>query len=329
MTIREAFAWYTQSIVLLSEETQLWYKNKLTAFLAWCETESFHKSPGHPDGHVLNLEDVSATELRKYLHYLSTRETKALGRSGTLASSTVHGHARAIRTFLNWCSDEDGLEQYIRPKLTKNMTMPRIEQKVLETFRPNQIEALFCACEREYAPHLVARDKAILALLLDTGIRAQELVTLTLGHLHLKESYLLVHGKGWKDREIGIGEETKKVLQTYITQYRTATGTIAKEEQHVFLSRFSQPLTRNGLEQLLIRLAEWAQITGVRCSAHTFRHTFAVEYLRNGGDVFKLSLLLGHTHVQITCDIYLKAFKSRDARADRLSVFDRSFGQVG
>jgi len=57
-------------------------------------------------------------------------------------------------------------------------------------------------------------------------------------------------------------------------------------------------------------------------SAHTFRHTYACEYLKNGGDVYKLSRVLGHESVQITTDVYLKAFRARDARQTSASVLD-------
>jgi site-specific recombinase XerD len=81
----------------------------------------------------------------------------------------------------------------------------------------------------------------------------------------------------------------------------------------VFLNVCGQPLLPNGVEQLLERVKEQAGIQGVRVAAHTFRHTFARMYLDQGGDVYKLSRLMGHTDVKTT-ERYLKEFTSREAR---------------
>ena len=78
--------------------------------------------------------------------------------------------------------------------------------------------------------------------------------------------------------------------------------------------------TPKGLDDLLYRLRDRAGISGVRCSAHTFRHTYAFNFIKVGGDVLRLSRLLGHTSVLVT-ENYLRCFGSQDARGG-LSVFD-------
>jgi integrase/recombinase XerD len=74
-------------------------------------------------------------------------------------------------------------------------------------------------------------------------------------------------------------------------------------------------MLRNGVNQALERIGLRAGITGVRMSPHTFRHTFARGWLKNGGEIFKLSRVLGHSEMQTT-QIYLRDFQSREARAD-------------
>jgi site-specific recombinase XerD len=75
-------------------------------------------------------------------------------------------------------------------------------------------------------------------------------------------------------------------------------------DQHLFLSERGQnagePFLRGGILQLIERLGKKAGIQGVRCSPHTFRHTFAIEFLRNGGNLFTLKQILGHTSLQVT-----------------------------
>ena len=89
-----------------------------------------------------------------------------------------------------------------------------------------------------------------------------------------------------------------------------------RDEQMLFINLFGVPLTLAGIEQMLQEVAKRATITGVRVSPHTFRHTFARMFLENGGDVYRLSLLLGRSSVAVT-ENYLKDFESRVARRDQ------------
>ncbi len=274
MQVQSAFEEYRFSILEHSEHTQVWIIRRLKRFIAWVESQG------------LELEQIKAVDIRNYIETLRSGPSPATKKP--LSSHTVHGHARVIRAFLNWCY----AEELITTNPTKRFKMPRLEKKIIETLSPEHIRAMFAACEREYTPELVMRDKAILSLLLDTGIRANELCSLTLENVHLDtvDCYILVSGKGFKQREVGLGKQARTVLHKYIRRYRKApTG-----ENHVFLSRFKGTMTVNGLDQMLYRIAEWAHVEG-RVSAHVWRHTYAMNYLKNGGDVYKLSRLLGHT----------------------------------
>src|SRR6266566_4296804 len=91
-----------------------------------------------------------------------------------------------------------------------------------------------------------------------------------------------------------------------------ASSTIRQYEQNVFISRTGEALTVHGLAQLIEQLEETSRIRDVRVSPHTFRHTYAVQYLLNGGDIYKLSRLMGHTSVKIT-ERYLQAVNAKQA----------------
>ena len=305
MQVKDAVEEYRYAISRHSEQTQSWYLSKLKAFALWCEIE------------VLVLEKIKPSDIGRYIDVLRKQINPRTQKP--LTSYTLNGYARTIKTFLNWCSKEEGIEDLVSSRLPKRIAMPKIDHKVIEIFTEDQLKALFVACEREYTPILTARDKAILSVLLDTGIRISELCGLTLDctHLDAQDGYLKVMGKGRKEREVGLGKLARTALYRYITRYRKAP----KDEQHVFLSRFNKPLTVNGLDQVLYRLAEWARINGVRCSAHTFRHTYAVNFLKANGDVYRLSRLMGHTNVSVT-EVYLKALKGREARQGGISVLD-------
>jgi integrase/recombinase XerD len=160
------------------------------------------------------------------------------------------------------------------------------------------------------------RDYTIILLLLDTGIRVAELCSLTLDNIYLdirEEAFIKVTGKGRKEREVGISFDVAQTLWKYVHRFRQP---INKNEKRLLISRYGLPLTANGVEQLVRKVAKRAGISGARFSPHTFRHTFSIMFLKNGGNIYKLSLLLGHSSVVVT-ENYLKDFYSWDARQDQ------------
>jgi integrase/recombinase XerD len=301
MQVRQALDEYQYATLDHSPMTRRWYVQKLEAFAQWCHAQQLD-----------DLDSVKPIEVRRFIGELRERDSQRTGRP--LSSYTLHGYAQVIKGFLAWCAKEE----LISERVAKRIEMPRVEIKVIETFNEEHIKRLFAACTHELTPTLIARNKAILAVLLDTGIRAGELCGLTLDRTHLSpnDAYLKVFGKGRKQREVGLGKEAAPLVHRYVSRYRRATN----QELRTFVNRHGRPLTPDGLDQMLYRLRDRAHVTGVRCSAHTFRHTYAVRYLEAGGDIYKLSRLLGHTSVGVT-ENYLRAFSARAARQG-MSVFD-------
>jgi len=298
MDVAEAVEEFLHAKYTTAFHTRRGYINRLGIFARWCEEQG------------LALEQLTGRHIRQFLADVSKRH-------GGLASSTVKQYAINCKTFLAWCSKEEEFEDLVSVKMVNHIALPRAEQTVIETFTPEQLEALLRAVERQPFP---VRDKAILSLLIDTGIRAAELCGLvtTCVWLDTDDAYIKVVGKGRKEREVPLGRASRIALRRYITRYRHPRE---KTEQHVFISRTGEPLTVHGLAQLIEQVAERARIRDVRCSPHTFRHTFAVQFLLNGGDIYKLSRLLGHTSVKMT-ERYLQAVSAKQARSSNHSVLD-------
>lgn len=281
-----------------------WFQSRLGAFIEWAAHQG-----------ITEIEDVTAPLVRRYIEHRRTAPSKT-GQS--LSSHTLHGHVRAIKDLLNWAVREDLVDE----EVVRRIDLPKRDQKVIAVFTPRQIDLLFAACEQGENQEQIARDKAILAVLIDTGIRANELCTLTRDRVYFAEgdAWLLVNGKGRKQREVGLGTRARNLLHRYLHRYRRAP----REMLYVFVAKGGTLLTPFGLDQMLYRLRDKAgkeNFRGVRVSAHTFRHYYSVSYLQNGGDVYKLSRLLGHSTVAVT-DGYLKAFPSKDARRGSNSVLD-------
>lgn len=303
MQVSEAIEEYRYNITRLTEATQVHYMTRLKVFGEWCDAQN------------LELEKLKPRDVGAFIDTLRPRispSTKKL-----ISTYTLNGYGRVIRAFLSWCARE--YEDTVSSRLSQRVVLPKIEEKVIETFTNDHLKALFAACEREFREELCLRDRAILSLLIDTGVRAGELVTLTLGNVHIspEEGWIVVMGKGRKEREIPLGIKSRQALHKYIRRFRKQ----AKPDDVVFISRFHKPMTVHGLDMIIYRLGRWANVKGVRVSAHTFRHTFAVGFILGGGDVYLLSRMLGHSTVAIT-ENYLKAMKAQQARKQTHSVLD-------
>jgi site-specific recombinase XerD len=142
------------------------------------------------------------------------------------------------------------------------------------------------------------RDYAIVAVLLDCGLRASECCNLKIGDIDLNARCVTVVGKGNKRRSVFFGRETAKAFWLHLrVENRDVDDWCFLSDRGV---RTGEPLKPNGLLQLIQRLGKTANIRAVRCSPHTLRHTYAVSFLRAGGNVFTLRESLGHTNLQMT-----------------------------
>lgn len=307
ISVKEASDDYFSSIKRLKPLTQKEYQYKLGLFVDWCT-----------DHHV-SLSEITARRIDDFLeHMKATHQPCKAGRE-ELSSRTLASEVRIIKIFLNWCLEDEEYCEYVKPIVVKRIKGVKITSDIIETFSSGQIEALFKACEKEQSEHLQIRDKAIVAVLVDTGIRASELIRLRLSDVSLnaKESYIRIHGKGDKWGEVGLGDQARRYLRKYIRLYRENDG----EKATLFINRTGDALTISGLQQIIERLGDWAYIKGVRCSCHTFRHTFARMFMENGGDVYKLSKLLRHSSIKTT-EEYLKSLQQSEARKGAKSVLD-------
>jgi site-specific recombinase XerD len=126
--------------------------------------------------------------------------------------------------------------------------------------------------------------------MLDSGIRATELCGLTMDDISAVS--LKVHGKGDKERSVPLSDRSWKAIMNYLQSRDHA------EDKALFVSERGRALTRSGLYQLLKRLGESVGVE--RAHPHRLRHTFAINYLRNGGDVYTLMKILGHSSMEMT-----------------------------
>ena len=204
---------------------------------------------------------------------------------------TVRGYYRTLKAFFNWMVFEDILQSNPLAKVK----MPKAPVVEIIPFSPSQVQTLLRSIDTGTSTG--QRDYTILLLLYDTGIRAGELLGLTIENVHFDEARILVTGKGNKQRFVPVGKSALAALWKLIHVHRPEPASCQVSE--VFLSRDGFPLRERTLQQMVFRRCQTAGITGVRSSPHTFRHSFALRYLQgNGeqrGDVLSLQKVLGHT----------------------------------
>lgn len=295
LTLADAIDDYLFEARKLQPTTLRWYTIKLTTFQQWCHAND-----------ITTMEQVTAREVRRFLDAQLALRSQ---RTGTpLAAQTHHGMTQVIKQFLRWCGRED----YCARDLYDRIKLPKVEHRVFHTLTQDHIKALFAACHNEVHSVLVARDRALLAVLLSTGVRAAEACSLTLESLHLEnpdDPYVVVRGKGKKWREVGLAHTAVRHLRRYLRVRVARAGVDA-----LFVGWKGQPMTTSGINQMLYRLRDWAGIEGVEVSAHQTRRAFAVHYMsQEGADVFRLKELMGHSDIQTTM-IYLRDFQHKDAR---------------
>ncbi len=274
-----------------SPKTISGYEMALRNFIWYCCQEDFPE-----------IQKLTAVHIRHFLWYLASEPHRWNSTCPTakrqVSSTTVNGYFRALRTFFNWLEREE----LVIENPFKNLKPPKIDKKVIQALSVAEIDRLFKLCAGKNP--LDVRNKAILSVFLDTGLRISELANLTLEDVNVDNGSLLVRqGKGNKQRVVRIGVKAQKALWKYITLYRKGNS------NSLFLNRSGETFDVAGIKILIKRLGGKAK---VKVHPHKLRHTFAISFLRAGGDVFSLQYLLGHSTLQMT-QRYLQSLNADDA----------------
>ena len=267
-----------------SPKTVDWYCRVLRYFTAYLEQQ------GYPTTLVeLNLEIV-----REFVLYLQTRrkwEKHPLIHSGNgkLAAVSVQNYIRGLRAFFSWLHREEYTEENILSQLRP----PRVPQKLVDVLTEEEVARIMTCLDADTASG--CRDMAMVITLLDSGLRLSELTGLQLGNAHIDQGYLKVMGKGAKERIVPIGNLAQKALQRYVFHFRP--DPLYEDGDHLFLTLEGKPMSGNAVQLIFARLAQRSEVK--RLHVHLCRHTFATNYLVNGGDVFTLQQILGHTSLEM------------------------------
>jgi site-specific recombinase XerD len=263
-----------------SEATLRWYRHTLMRFADFLGQEA-------------TLRDFTVDRARAYIAGLQSEGVRyskhplSEPRKGKLSAYSIHGYVRAIKAFSRWLKDEG----YTPSDMLARIKRPKLPQTIVDTLTDEEIQKIFAGINP--GTFTGARNLAVYLLLLDTGIRASELCSLSMSNVNLKVGEIKVVGKGSKERVVSLVGNTRLALSAYINYFRPDTDT-----DRVFVTYDGAPLTYNALIHGMKTLGKRLGIP--RLHPHLFRHTFAVKWLVNGGDVITLQKTLGHTSLEVT-----------------------------
>ena len=250
-----------------------------------------------------------ANTFRKFTAFLNTdpalqsishKQVEDFLRVQTVSNKTILNYTIGLSALWHWALKEDLVDANIIHLVEK----PKPEKTAIQEFSLEDIKSMLSSLEKSRVytrpgkkpssntlQH-AARNRAIILLLLDTGLRASEICSLRIADLDVRNAILKTYGKGKKERLIPFSPRTGQALWRYL-----ATRKNDRQNDPLFVTRYGHPLDRDQLRRLLGRIGSRAQVGDVH--PHRFRHTFAINYLRNGGDAFTLQMLLGHSTMEM------------------------------
>jgi integrase/recombinase XerD len=187
-----------------------------------------------------------------------------------------------------------------------NIELAKVWMRLPDTLSKEEMNLILAQTGNE-TPAAI-RDTAMLELLYATGIRVSELIGLTMNNINWQVGFLVVMGKGSKERIVPIGKTAYDCTRIYIDKARPQIMQ-KKNTDVLFLNRFGNKLTRQGFWKIVVRYAKKAGLMK-KVHPHTFRHSFASHLLEGGADLRTVQVMLGHADISTT-QIYTHVTRER------------------
>lgn len=263
----------------VSKNTRDSYHSDLEDFMKYCQSHS-----------CLDLKEVDINLIRSYIASLSQKQ---------MDSKTIARRISALRQFYNFLF----IEKLITNNPATNLELPKIARNLPNVLSETEVKTLIEASYQDSSSEGI-RLSAMLELLYASGLRVSELISLKISDLQTTEDqnypYLIIKGKGSKERIVVIHEKALDILKKYLGHIAYFTDN--PHETWLFPSKLSKQgyLTRQYFAKLLKKLALSCNIDPDKLSPHKIRHSFATHMLSHGADLTIISELLGHKDISTT-----------------------------
>jgi site-specific recombinase XerD len=278
----------------LSEHTLADYSGTFRKLAAYLKTD-------------LLIADITPTQVREFLAVQ------------TVSDKTLLNYHTGLSSLWHWATTEN----IVTANIIRQIKPPKPEEIAIVPYSEADIHAMLRSLDRSRnysrpgkreSSHAILnanRNRAIILILLDTGIRASELSELRINKVDVQNRHIVVMGKGDKERQIPFGPRTGQAIWRYLS-----TRQESLLSDYLIVTRTGAQLRRDELAHLISDIGDRAGVQGSH--VHRFRHTFAINYLRNGGDVFTLQKILGHSTMEMVCH-YLDIAKADVQAAHRMA----------
>ena len=255
----------------LSPKTVKTYKNNIKQFIAFVEVDT--------------IEDVSVKHVRSFIEMKKDKST-----------TYINNLIKTLRAWFKWLIDYEYIDRNPMTKI-KNI---KGAKTIIETFTDDEIKRILNVY---YAPDFLSvRNKTILYILVETGIRCGELCKIKLQDIN--DYYILIHGKGNKDRQVPVTPILRKQINKLI---KCKNKHFKEQSEYLFTSVRNKQLTVEAVELVVKDAGAYAHVRpNIRCSPHSIRHYYAQKMATGGVGIYTISRLLGHTNISIT-NTYLKS----------------------
>ncbi|MGM7724367.1 tyrosine-type recombinase/integrase [Metabacillus sp. Hm71] len=262
----------------LRPQTIQYYKNELSVFYKILKEQDI----------ILSMDTIAKDHIkRNVILYMKEKG---------LQTVSINTRLRAIRAFFNFLHRE----KYIKDNPLNDIKLLKDRRKVVETFTKEQLQKLFN--QPNLRSFVGVRDYTFMLLLLETGVRVSELQGVCVQDILWNESKLHIRNtKTYKERLVPIQLKMKNQLQKYI-QIRGVM-----ETDSLFVTLDGEPMSKRQFQNRVTYYGKQADMNSVRCSCHTFRHTFAKLSVKNGAGIFELQQILGHTSMEMV-RVYVNLF---------------------
>ena len=269
----------------LALNTRISYKNDILQFLVFLEKNK------------KKINEITSIDIEKFTSKFTTQG---------LEKSTISRKMSALSHFFIFLLEEN----MIKRNPINELDLPKQIKKLPKILSVDQVEKLIKSSREDQSINGI-RLNTMIEILYATGIRVSELVEMKLSATYAEKNFLLVQGKGNKERLVPISENTEDKIKDFL-KIRNKFLNNDSESKWLFPSKQSSKghITRQRFNQLLQTLCERVNLNNIKISPHKLRHAFATHLLANGVDLRSLQQMLGHADISTT-QIYTHVLKDR------------------